>query len=68
MQGFRRYFLGILAPTLAWPTILLPTNFALIVQFLGFTGMYYADSAATRHGWGIIRIISKVDKISTTMV
>jgi Protein of unknown function (DUF3429) len=50
-QGFRRYFLGILAPLLAWPTTLLPTNFALVVQFLGFTGMYYADSRATRYGW-----------------
>jgi hypothetical protein len=26
----------------------------LVVQFLGFTGMYFADSRATRHGWGTI--------------
>ena len=50
-QGYKRYFLGILAPTLAWPTVLLSPDIALIVQFLGFTGMYYADSTAVSYGW-----------------
>lgn len=56
IQGFRRYLIGFLAPALAWPTILLPTNMALIIQFLGFTGMYFADSSATRNGWGNVLI------------
>ncbi|KAG0644381.1 hypothetical protein HOY80DRAFT_1019567 [Tuber brumale] len=50
-HGYRRYALSILAPALAWPTILLPFDYALITQFLGFTGMYFADSTATGWGW-----------------
>ncbi|CAZ81540.1 unnamed protein product [Tuber melanosporum] len=50
-HGYKRYALSILAPALAWPTILLPFDYALITQFLGFTGMYFADSTATGWGW-----------------
>jgi len=50
-QGYRRYLLGIAAPIFAWPTIYLPTDAALITQFLGFTLMWFADSSATNHGW-----------------
>ncbi|PUU75016.1 hypothetical protein B9Z19DRAFT_996597 [Tuber borchii] len=50
-HGYQRYALSILAPVLAWPTILLPFDYALITQFLGFTGMYFADSTATGWGW-----------------
>ncbi|TGZ83283.1 hypothetical protein EX30DRAFT_152253 [Ascodesmis nigricans] len=48
---YRRYTIGILAPVLAWPTIMLPFDYALLVQFVGFTGMYFADVQATTWGW-----------------
>lgn len=36
---------------LAWPTILLPAEYALIAQFLVFNFLYYTDSRATKRGW-----------------
>ncbi|KAJ6262788.1 hypothetical protein Dda_1345 [Drechslerella dactyloides] len=48
---YKRYFLGILAPALAWPTVFMPYDIALLTQFLGFTGMYFADARATTLGW-----------------
>ena len=39
------------APAVAWPTILLPVEYALISQFLAFNFLYYADSRATKRGW-----------------
>jgi len=48
---YRRYLIGILAPALAWPTVLLPLDYALLTQFAGFVGMYFADSQATAWGW-----------------
>jgi len=48
---YRRYTIGILAPALAWPTVLLPLDYALLTQFVGFVGMYFADSQATTWGW-----------------
>ncbi|RPB07204.1 hypothetical protein P167DRAFT_457638, partial [Morchella conica CCBAS932] len=50
-HSYKRYSLSILAPVIAWPTLLLPVNIALIAQFVGFTGMYFADSTATSKGW-----------------
>lgn len=50
-QGFRRYAIGVVAPAVAWPTILLPPTSALIVQFVAFNFLYYADTRATRRGW-----------------
>ena len=46
-----RYGLGLLAPIVAWPTALMPIQWALTSQFLAFTGLYYADSRATVKGW-----------------
>lgn len=31
--------------------MLLPIDYALLAQFVGFTGMYFADSIATTKGW-----------------
>jgi hypothetical protein len=31
--------------------VLLPLDYALLAQFVGFTGMYFADSQATVKGW-----------------
>lgn len=47
---YQRYLLGILAPALAWPTVFMQYDIALLTQFLGFTGMYFADSRATTLG------------------
>jgi len=50
-HGFRRYAIGVVAPAVAWPTILLPPTSALIIQFFAFNVLYYADTRAARHGW-----------------
>ncbi|KAK6505303.1 hypothetical protein TWF481_007210 [Arthrobotrys musiformis] len=47
---YQRYLLGILAPAMAWPTVFMQYDIALLTQFLGFTGMYFADSRATTLG------------------
>ena len=49
-QPYLRYGIGIIAPALAWPTILFPLHYALLTQFAGLTGMYYMDSRATVRG------------------
>jgi hypothetical protein len=48
---YHRYLIGVIAPALAWPTVFLPLDYALLVQFVGFVGMYFADSQATTWGW-----------------
>jgi hypothetical protein len=47
----RRYMIGVLAPAVAWPTTLMPVQYALIAQFLAFNALYYADTRASRRGW-----------------
>ncbi|KAF2207053.1 hypothetical protein CERZMDRAFT_63053 [Cercospora zeae-maydis SCOH1-5] len=49
--GWQRYSIGVVGTALAWPTILLPVEYALISQFLIFNYMYYKDSRACRAGW-----------------
>ncbi|KAL7809242.1 hypothetical protein V8C26DRAFT_423188 [Trichoderma gracile] len=46
-----RYGIGLLAPVAAWPTLLMPVEYALTAQFGAFVALYYADSRATRLGW-----------------
>lgn len=46
-----RYGMGVTAPILAWPTVFMPVEWALITQFLSFTGLYLADLRATTRGW-----------------
>jgi len=46
-----RYGLGMLAPAVAWPTLLLPVQFALTAQFAAFTLLYFADARAQARGW-----------------
>ncbi|KAH0544533.1 hypothetical protein FGG08_001305 [Glutinoglossum americanum] len=48
---YRRYAIGVVAPAVAWPTILLPVEHALIVQFLAFTFLYFTDARAASRGW-----------------
>jgi len=49
--GYPRYMIGVMAPAIAWPSVLLPVEYALISQFLAFNLLYYADSRACRNGW-----------------
>ncbi|KAI1471789.1 uncharacterized protein F4812DRAFT_415469 [Daldinia caldariorum] len=46
-----RYGLGVLAPAVAWPTLLMPMDFALTAQFAAFVLLYVADSRATVRAW-----------------
>ncbi|KAI0846528.1 hypothetical protein F5Y00DRAFT_143738 [Daldinia vernicosa] len=46
-----RYGLGVLAPIIAWPTLLMPMDFALTSQFAAFLLLYFADSRATVRAW-----------------
>ncbi|KAI1811884.1 hypothetical protein GGS20DRAFT_560795 [Poronia punctata] len=46
-----RYGLGVMSSVVAWPTLLLPVEFALISQFAAFVGLYFADARATVRGW-----------------
>ncbi|KAF2678289.1 hypothetical protein K458DRAFT_423235 [Lentithecium fluviatile CBS 122367] len=50
-QGYPRYAIGILSTAVAWPTLLMPVEYALITQFCAFTLLYNADTRATYRGW-----------------
>jgi len=49
--GYPRYAIGIAATAVAWPTVLMPVEYALITQFLAFNLLYAVDSSATTRGW-----------------
>lgn len=46
----QRYVVGVVAPAIAWPSILLPVEYALITQFLSFIFLYFQDAKATSRG------------------
>ena len=46
----QRYVVGVIAPAIAWPSILLPVEYALITQFLSFIFLYFQDAKATSRG------------------
>ncbi|KAI9821463.1 MAG: hypothetical protein M1832_003309 [Thelocarpon impressellum] len=50
-HGYKRYMIGVFAPAVAWPTILLPVEYALTTQFLAFVFLYFADARTTVRGW-----------------
>lgn len=50
-HSYRRYMYGVVAPAVAWPTILMPVEYALITQFTAFVFLYFADARATVRGW-----------------
>ncbi|KAL8920145.1 MAG: hypothetical protein Q9172_004627 [Xanthocarpia lactea] len=50
-HGYRRYAYGVIAPAVAWPTLLFPVEYALIAQFTAFTFLYFADARACVRGW-----------------
>lgn len=43
-QGYKRYAIGVVAPAVAWSTLLMSIEGALITQFLGFVGLYFVDT------------------------
>ncbi|KAJ5086559.1 hypothetical protein NUU61_007866 [Penicillium alfredii] len=60
--GYRRYAAGVVAPAVAWPTLLFPVEYALISQFLAFTFLYYNDARAAAagrapHWYGMYRFV-----------
>jgi hypothetical protein len=50
-HSYRRYMIGVIAPAVAWPTIFMPVEYALITQFLAFNFLYFVDARATVRGW-----------------
>ncbi|OLN81359.1 hypothetical protein CCHL11_08575 [Colletotrichum chlorophyti] len=46
-----RYGMGVLAPVIAWPTLLMPIEYALTSQFAAFTFLYLADTRVKNRGW-----------------
>ncbi|OJJ49436.1 hypothetical protein ASPZODRAFT_60380 [Penicilliopsis zonata CBS 506.65] len=60
--GYKRYAAGVIAPAVAWPTLLFPVEYALITQFLAFTFLYYNDARAAAagrapHWYGMYRFV-----------
>jgi hypothetical protein len=50
-HSYRRYAYGVIAPAVAWPTIFMPVEYALITQFLAMIFQYFSDAKATVRGW-----------------
>ncbi|KAI0005900.1 hypothetical protein BJV74DRAFT_3750 [Russula compacta] len=50
-KGYSRLALGAAPVIYAWPTLALEPTMALIAQWVGFTGLWYADLRATSAGW-----------------
>jgi hypothetical protein len=50
MSTYRRYAIGVITPAVAWPTLLLSPELALISQFTIFNLLYSQDSLAARRG------------------
>ncbi|KAF5647891.1 putative MNN4-regulates the mannosylphosphorylation [Fusarium sp. NRRL 25303] len=46
-----RYGMGLAASVVAWPTLMLPVEYALTSQFMAFVALYFADSRAATKGW-----------------
>ncbi|KAJ7772952.1 hypothetical protein DFH07DRAFT_901910 [Mycena maculata] len=50
-KGYRRLALGAAPVLYAWPTLMLDPTMALVAQWAGFTGLWWADLKATSAGW-----------------
>ncbi|KAG7092961.1 hypothetical protein E1B28_009263 [Marasmius oreades] len=50
-QGYRRLMLGAAPIVFAWPTLALQPMTALLFQWVGFTGLWWADAKVTGMGW-----------------
>lgn len=49
--GNRRYFLGLVPVMVAWPTLMLTPQLALVGQWAGFVLTWFIDLRATSDGW-----------------
>ena len=56
-KGYARLALGAAPVLYAWPTLALDPTTALIAQWVGFTGLWYADMKATQSGWSMLRFL-----------
>jgi len=59
VQRFKRLGLGIAAAIVAWPTVFMPFDYALIAQFAGFVGIYFADAQITSQGFGMYERVNE---------
>ncbi len=50
-KGYARLLLGAAPVLYGWPTLALDPTMALIAQWVGFTGLWWADLRATNAGW-----------------
>jgi hypothetical protein len=50
-KGYSRLALGTAPILVAWPTLALEPMSALIMQWVGFTGLWWADLKVTGLGW-----------------
>lgn len=50
-KGYSRLALGAAPLLVAWPTLALEPMTALITQWVGFTGLWWADLRVTGLGW-----------------
>lgn len=50
-KGSKRLLLGLAPTLLGWSTLSLDPGLALVTQWAGFTGLWYADMRATAAGW-----------------
>jgi len=50
-KGYSRLYLGAAPLFIAWPTLAMQPMEALIVQWVGFTGLWWADLKVTGLGW-----------------
>lgn len=57
-RGYPRLFLGAIPVVYGWSTLALDPINALIAQWIGFTGLWYADLKATNAGWGTSSFLS----------
>lgn len=52
-KGYARLGLGTVPMLFAWATLSMHQPMeALVLQWVGFTGLWYADSKVTMMGWG----------------
>jgi hypothetical protein len=52
-KGYARLALGAAPMLVAWPTLGMQPMMALILQWVGFTGLWLADSKVTTAGWSM---------------
>jgi len=57
-KGYARLGLGAAPMLIAWPTLGMQPMMALLLQWMGFTGLWLADSKATTAGWSMSLLCS----------